>query len=104
MIFPNLARMSMTSDFEGARVLITGGLGFVGSNLARRLAGLGAQVTLVDSLIPEYGGNTFNVAGLDGRVTVNVADVRDPYAMALLIRGSDYLFNLIVQTSPMDSM
>ncbi len=49
--------------FQGASVLITGGLGFIGSNLARRLIDLGASVTLVDSLIPEYGGNLFNIAG-----------------------------------------
>jgi len=57
----------MSSDFAGEfcdrRVLITGGLGFIGSNLARRLVGIGAEVTLVDSLIPEYGGNLFNIAG-----------------------------------------
>ena len=59
-------------------VLITGGLGFIGSNLARRLVDLGAEVTLADSLIPDYGGNLFNVAGYEKRLRVNIADVRDP--------------------------
>ena len=104
MIFPNLARMSMTSDFEGARVLITGGLGFIGSNLARRLAGLGADLTLVDSLIPEYGGNLFNIEGIRDQVHVNVSDVRDTYSMRNLVQDKDYLFNLAGQTSHLDSM
>ena len=45
------------------RVLITGGVGFIGSTPARRLVELGARVSLVDSLIPEYGGNLFDLAG-----------------------------------------
>ena len=92
------------SEFEGARILITGGLGFIGSNLARRLAGLGADLTLVDSLIPDYGGNLFNIEGLQGRVNVNISDVRDTYSMQYLVRGKDYLFNLAGQTSHLDSM
>ena len=56
--------------------MITGGLGFIGSNLARRLVELGADVLLVDSLIPDYGGNLFNIAGIEDRVAVNIADVR----------------------------
>jgi UDP-glucose 4-epimerase len=94
----------MTSDFKGARVLITGGLGFIGSNLARRLAGLGADLTLVDSLIPEYGGNLFNIEGVRDQVHVNVSDVRDIYSMRNLVQDKDYLFNLAGQTSHLDSM
>lgn len=90
--------------YRGAKVLITGGLGFIGSNLARRLVGLGAEVTLVDSLIPQYGGNPFNVADIRDRVRINVCDVRDPFAMKFLVRGQDVLFNLAGQTSHMDSM
>jgi UDP-glucose 4-epimerase len=92
------------NNYLDCNVLITGGLGFIGSALARRLVDLGAKVTLVDSLIPQYGGNLFNVADIAGRVTVNVCDVRDPYAMAYLVRGKDYLFNLAGQTSHLDSM
>ncbi|TLY43848.1 MAG: NAD-dependent epimerase/dehydratase family protein [Nitrospirae bacterium] len=88
----------------GRIVLITGGLGFIGSNLARRLVDLGARVTLVDSLIPEYGGNLFNIAGLEDHVQVNISDVRDQHSMRYLVQGQDYLFNLAGQTSHMDSM
>lgn len=86
------------------RVLITGGLGFIGSNLARRLAALGSQVLLVDSLVPDYGGNRFNLAGIEDQVTVNIADVRDPYAMSALVPGYEVLFNLAGQVSHLDSM
>jgi UDP-glucose 4-epimerase len=95
--------MTLT-DFTGRKVLVTGGLGFLGSNLARRLVELGARVTLVDSLIPEYGGNLFNVAGLEDKVRVNVSDVRDQHSFRYLVGGQHYLFNLAGQTSHMDSM
>ena len=94
----------MDQPFLNRRVLITGGLGFIGSNLARRLVAAGAQVTLVDSLIPEYGGNVFNIIGIEDHVRVNVSDVRDPHSMAYLVQGQDYLFNLAGQTSHLDSM
>ena len=90
--------------FTQKRVLITGGLGFIGSNLARRLVDLGAEVTLVDSLIPEYGGNWFNIAGIEDRVEVNISDVRDEHSMKYLVQNQDYLFNLAGQTSHLDSM
>ena len=92
------------SAYQGAKVLITGGMGFIGSNLARRLVGLGADVTLVDSLIPEYGGNPFNVNDIREQVRINVCDVRDPFALSYLVQGQDFLFNLAGQTSHMDSM
>jgi UDP-glucose 4-epimerase len=92
------------TTFQGRRVLITGGLGFIGSNLARRLVEQGAHVTLVDSLIPEYGGNLFNIAGIEDRVRVNISDVRDEHSMRYLVQGQDVLFNLAGQTSHMDSM
>lgn len=92
------------NSYAGAKVLITGGLGFIGSNLARALVAQGADVTLVDSLIPQYGGNTFNIDDIQDKVTVNVCDVRDPFAMAYLLQGKDYLFNLAGQTSHIDSM
>jgi len=90
--------------FAGKRILITGGLGFIGSNLARPLVAAGAQVTLVDSLIPQYGGNLFNVEEIQDRVRINIADVRDRHSMAYLVQGQDYLFNLAGQTSHLDSM
>jgi len=90
--------------YRGSRVLITGGMGFIGSNLVHRLVELDAQVTLVDSLIPIYGGNQRNIAGIEHRVRVNIADVRDEYSMNYLVQGQDYLFNLAGQTSHLDSM
>ena len=93
-----------TKAFQGANVLVTGGLGFIGSSLSRRLLDLGAAVTLIDSLIPEYGGNLFNIADIRDRVTVELVDVRDASAIARLIEGRDYLFNLAGQTSHLDSM
>ena len=93
-----------TSSFAGANVLITGGLGFIGSTLAHRLVALGAHITLVDSLIPIYGGNLRNIDGIEGRVAVNIADVRDEHSMDYLVQGRDFLFNLAGQSSHMDSM
>jgi UDP-glucose 4-epimerase len=90
--------------FQDKQVLITGGLGFIGSNLAARLVGLGARVLLVDSLIPEYGGNLFNIARIQGQVQVNISDVRDEHSMRYLVQGMEYLFNLAGQTSHLDSM
>jgi UDP-glucose 4-epimerase len=90
--------------FTNRRVLITGALGFIGSNLVRRLVEFGADLLLVDSLIPEYGGNLFNIAGVEHRVRVNISDVRDSHSMSYLVQGQDYLFNLAGQTSHLDSM
>jgi dTDP-glucose 4,6-dehydratase/UDP-glucose 4-epimerase len=90
--------------YRDNNILITGGLGFIGSNLARRLVGLGAKVTLVDSLIPLHGGNHFNVQDIRDRVTVITRDVREPGAVKSLIQDKDYLFSLAGQTSHLDSM
>lgn len=84
--------------------MITGGLGFIGSNLARRLADIGAEVLLVDSLIPDYGGNLFNIAGIENRVRVNVADVRQASTMNYLVRDREIIFNVAGQVSHIDSM
>jgi UDP-glucose 4-epimerase len=96
--------MDYLSYYQDKSILITGGLGFIGSNLARRLVDLGARVTLVDSMIPDYGGNLFNIAGYEDRLRVNIADVRDPYSMRALVRGQHILFNLAGQVSHIDSM
>jgi UDP-glucose 4-epimerase len=89
--------------YQGRSVIVTGGLGFVGSNLCRALADLGAQVLAVDSLLPDYGGCLFNLDGYESRVRINVADVRG-HAMEYLIRNQDVLFNLAGQVSHIDSM
>jgi UDP-glucose 4-epimerase len=96
--------MPENSTFASSKILITGGLGFIGSNLATRLVALGANVTLVDSLIPEYGGNLWNIEPIKAKVRVNISDVRDEHSMKYLIQGQDYLFNLAGQTSHVDSM
>ena len=90
--------------FAGRRVLVTGGAGFIGSNLARRLVDLGAEVVLVDALIPEYGGNLRNLGGIEERVRLTIADVRDERGMMCLVQNQDVLFNLAGQTSHLDSM
>ena len=92
------------NDYSGSRVLITGGAGFIGSRLARRLVTLGADVTVVDSMIPEYGGNFANLSEVASRINLNISDVRDIHSMRHLVRGVDFLFNLAGQTSHMDSM
>ena len=94
----------MFESFEDKQVLITGGAGFIGSNLARKLIHLRAKVTIVDSLIPIYGGNLFNLEDIKDKLTINITDVRDPHAMSYLVKGKDYLFNLAGQTSHLDSM
>ncbi|HUH12685.1 MAG TPA: NAD-dependent epimerase/dehydratase family protein, partial [Longimicrobiales bacterium] len=89
--------------YRGRQVLVTGALGFIGSNLSRTLCDLGARVLAVDSLLPDYGGNLFNLDGYEDRLKVNIADVRG-HAMEYLVRGQDVLFNLAGQVSHIDSM
>jgi UDP-glucose 4-epimerase len=90
--------------YRGRRVMVTGGLGFIGSNLAHQLVGLGADVLLVDSLIPDYGGNLFNIDGIADRVRVNIADVRQASTMNYLVRDREVIFNLAGQVSHIDSL
>lgn len=96
--------MSDARDYyRGRRILVTGGLGFIGSNLCRTLADLGARVTAVDSLLPDYGGNLYNLDGYEDKVRINIADVRG-HGMEYLVRGHEVLFNLAGQVSHIDSM
>ena len=90
--------------FAGKRVLITGGLGFIGATLAIRLAGAGARVTVVDAMIPDYGGNLFNIESVRDRIAVNFGDICDRHAMDWLVRGQDYVFHLAGQVSHIKSM
>lgn len=96
--------VDLTEKFASHSVLITGGLGFIGSTLARRLADVGALVTVIDSLIPEYGGKQFHLADYEDRVKINIADVRDEHSINHLVRKQDYIFNLAGQVSHLDSM
>jgi UDP-glucose 4-epimerase len=101
---PSPAARDYLDFYRGRRVMITGGLGFIGSNLARQLVPLGATILIVDSLIPEYGGNLFNISGIEDRLRVNIADVRQQSTMNYLVRGQDVIFNLAGQVSHIDSM
>jgi UDP-glucose 4-epimerase len=92
------------SPYEGARALVTGGLGFIGSHLSKKLLELGADVTIVDSLIPEYGGNPYNVHEIADDVHINYSDIRDPWSIRYLVKGQDFIFNLAGQVSHIDSM
>ena len=96
--------MPLTPFFHNRPVLITGGLGFIGSNLAIRLVKMGARVLLVDSLIPKYGGNLFNIAPIEDQVRVNIADIRDEHGLRYLVKGQEIIFNLAGQVSHTDSM
>jgi UDP-glucose 4-epimerase len=97
-------RPDYLEQYRGRRVLITGGLGFIGSNLARRLVDLDANVVVTDAMIPDYGGNMFNIAGYEPRMRVNLGDVRDQTAMDVLVRDREIIFNLAGQVSHIDSM
>lgn len=90
--------------FAGARVVITGGMGFIGSSLARRLVALGAKVLLIDSVIPEYGGNPTSISDIRDQVVVDNSDIRGGYALPRLLDGQEFLFNLAAQTGHLDSM
>jgi len=90
--------------YKEKKVAITGGLGFLGSNLAHELVLLGADVTIVDPMLPLYGGNLFNLSGIENKVTVNYADIRDAGAMDVLVKDKDVIFHIGGQTSHVDSM
>ena len=92
------------SQFKDRKVLITGGLGFICSSLAHRLVGLGAEVTLVDCVLPRQGGNLVNIRGIEDRVRVNFSDISNVFGLRQLVPGMDFIFNLAGQTSHLDSM
>ncbi len=94
----------MKNPFENANVLITGGLGFIGSNLAIRLVALGARVTLVDNMLPRQGGNLFNIEPIKDRVHINFSDIRNELSMNYLVQEKDYIFHLAGQVNHVDSM
>jgi UDP-glucose 4-epimerase len=94
----------MSTPYGGANVLVTGGLGFIGSNLCIALAEQGAEVTIVDSMIPGHGGNLFNIEPIKEKVHVNFSDTRDVHSLRYLVQGKDFIFNLAAQVSHIDSM
>ncbi|MBY0359309.1 MAG: GDP-mannose 4,6-dehydratase [Candidatus Obscuribacterales bacterium] len=95
---------STANSFVGKSVLITGGMGFIGSNLAIRLSELGAKVTILDSMIPDYGGNEFNVFPIRDKVRINYCDIRDENAVTYLVRDQDYVFHLAGQVCHLMSL
>lgn len=94
----------VASFYRGRRVLVTGGLGFIGSNLARRLAELGAKVTVVDCLLPGQGGDLYNLHGAAGDIDIRLGDLRDPDLCRELVEGQDLVFNLAARTSHVGSI
>lgn len=94
----------MDEFYAGKKVLITGGVGFIGSNLAHRLVDLGAEVMVVDSMLQEYGARLDNLAGIVDRVRINFSDVRDAHSLAYLVQGQELIFSLAGQVSHSDSM
>jgi UDP-glucose 4-epimerase len=90
--------------FAGKRAVVTGGLGFIASNLVHALTALGAQVSVIDSLAPDQGGNRFNLRGLEDKVDIRIADIRDEAAVADAVRDQDYVFNMAASVSHLDSL
>lgn len=94
----------MKNNFTSKKVLITGGLGFVGSNLSIKLAELGADVLIVDNMLPRQGGNVFNIEPVKDKVKVNISDIRNPTSMNHLVKGMDYIFHIAGQVNHVDSV
>jgi UDP-glucose 4-epimerase len=82
---------------RGKNVLVTGGLGFIGSALAIKLVECGADVTLLDAMLPGHGGNLFNIEPVKNDVIVNFSDIRDEHSMNYIVRDKDYVFHLAGQ-------
>lgn len=96
--------MAKSNFWAKRKVLITGGLGFIGSNLAIKLVGLGANVKIVDSLLPNFGGNKFNISLIKSKVKVKIADMRDTRIINKLVVDRQIIFNLAGTLSHIDSM
>jgi nucleoside-diphosphate-sugar epimerase len=94
----------VSGAWSGRSVLVTGGVGFIGSNLALRLVELGARVTLVDSMLPQYGARIENIEPVRDRVRVNFSDVRDPHSLRYLVGEQEVIFSLAGQVSHSQSM
>ncbi|MEQ1828893.1 MAG: GDP-mannose 4,6-dehydratase, partial [Pirellula sp.] len=95
---------SVAEFYRGRRVLVTGGLGFIGSNLSIELHRLGADVTVVDSMLPAYGAKLENVASIRNGIRINFSDVRDRHSLAYLVRDQEVIFSLAGQVSHINSM
>lgn len=92
-------------EYKGRSVLVTGGLGFVGSNLVRKLVEMGdVEVIVLDAMLPDQGANLHNVQGIRERIKLHIADMGDNSVINHLVGGVDYIFNLAGSTSHLDSM
>lgn len=94
----------MDDVFRGRNILITGGAGFLGSNLAHALVQRGSLVTVFDAELPLYGGNRFNLHGIDDRITLRAGDVRTAADVDAAVAGQDVVFHLAAQVSYIDSL
>ena len=94
----------MEDQYQGKNVLVTGGCGFIGSNLAISLVGMGANVTVLDSMLPRAGGNLFNLQPVSKKIHVNYSDLRDDHSLPFIIKNQDIIFNMAGQISHLDSM
>jgi UDP-glucose 4-epimerase len=103
-LFGPSQQCDMPAAFAGRRVLILGGMGFLGSSLALRLAQFDARITIVDAMMEEYGGNPFNISLIQDRVSVNYCDIRDRTAMAWLVRDQDFVFHSAAQVCHLKSL
>jgi len=95
--------LNLEDAYSRKKVLITGGMGFLGSNLAHRLVELGANVSILDAQLPLYGGNPFNLNGIENDVDVHIGDIRDENMVSEVVVGKDIIFNFAAQVSYIDS-
>jgi nucleoside-diphosphate-sugar epimerase len=95
---------SRLEAFAGKSALVTGGYGFIGSNLVHTLVALGCNVTVVDNLDPGAGGNRFNLSGVEQCIDLRSTDIRDLDAMRDAVSGRDYVFHLAGRNSHLDSL
>jgi UDP-glucose 4-epimerase len=102
--FSDPLRREYRQALAGKNALVIGGLGFIGSNLVHTLIEAGARVTVLDALLPMYGGNRFNVAGVEDRVRVVEGDIRNAALVNDLVKGQNIIFNLAAQVSYIDSL
>lgn len=99
-----MGNKSDNKSLKNKKILVTGGLGFVGSNLAIKLASLGADVLIVDNMLPRQGGNLFNIEPVKDKVKVNISDIRNPTSMNHLVKGMDYIYHIAGQVNHVDSV
>jgi len=99
-----LTQTAATGRWAGRKVMITGGMGFIGSTLAHHLVGLSAEVTILDNMTPSHGGSPLNITGIEDRLHIEIADLRHVAHLDQMVRDCDVIFNLAGQTSHLASM